>query len=94
MTTPGEEAAIFSKVLNNSVTICSWSPFNQYWILQALGNLNRMEHATASIRLCWGPMLTLGKGCFCEEHMYSNGLSPRDSRLTQTGAANRGALLA
>jgi len=90
VTTPAEEAAIFSKVLNNSVTICSWSPFNQYWILQALGNLNRMEHATASIRLCWGPMLTLGKGCFCE---HSNGLSPR-CRLTQTVAANRGALLA
>ena len=64
--TPAEESAMFKKVLNNSVTICSWSPFNQYWILQALGNLNKMEFASASIRLCWGPMLTLGKGCFWE----------------------------
>lgn len=35
--TPAEEESIFNKVLTNSVTICSWSPFNQYWILQALG---------------------------------------------------------
>ena len=27
--TPAEEEAMFKKVLNNSVTICSWSPFNQ-----------------------------------------------------------------
>ena len=41
--------------------------FLQYWILQGLGNLgNKMEYASASIRLCWGPMLTLGKGCFWE----------------------------
>ena len=31
-----EQEAIFHKVLTNSVTICSWSPFNQFWILQAL----------------------------------------------------------
>ena len=42
---------MFKNVLKNSVTICSWSPFNQYWILQALGNLNQMEYASASIRL-------------------------------------------
>lgn len=35
--TAAEQEAIFHKVLTNSVTICSWSPFNQYWILQALG---------------------------------------------------------
>lgn len=63
---PGEGEKIFQKVLTNAVTICSWSPFNQYWILQALGHLNKMDYAIASIKLCWGPMLTLGKGCFWE----------------------------
>ena len=29
-----EEQAMFKRVLTNAVTICSWSPFNQYWILQ------------------------------------------------------------
>ena len=33
----------------------------RYWILQALGNLGQMEFAVASIKLCWGPMLALGK---------------------------------
>lgn len=52
--------------LNDSVTICSFSQFNQYWILQGLGNADRMEHALGSIKLCWGPMMKLGKGCFWE----------------------------
>jgi hypothetical protein len=64
--TKAEEEVIFQQVLTNSVTICSWSPFNQYWILQALGNLGKMDYAAASIRLCWGSMLKLGKGCFWE----------------------------
>jgi hypothetical protein len=46
--TPTEEAAMFKNVLSNAVTICSWSPFNQYWILQALGNLNKMVRKTHS----------------------------------------------
>jgi hypothetical protein len=42
--------------LNDSTTICSLSQFNQYWILQAYGNMmNGMPHALKSIDLCWGP---------------------------------------
>jgi hypothetical protein len=55
-----------TNVLNDAVTICSYTQFNQYWILQALGNARRMEHAIASIKLCWGTPLKLGKGCFWE----------------------------
>lgn len=57
---------LFESALNDSVNICSWSPFNQHWILRALGNADKMDHAVASIKLCWGTMLTLGKGCFWE----------------------------
>jgi hypothetical protein len=64
--TANESDAVFHRVLANARTICSWSPFNQYWILQALGNIGKMDYAAASIRLCWGPMLSLGKGCFWE----------------------------
>jgi hypothetical protein len=61
--------------LNNAVTICSFSQFNQYWILQALGNMGGgnnigmggIEHALKSIDLCWGPMMELSTGgCFWE----------------------------
>ena len=55
-------------VFNNSHWACSWSPFNTYFILQALGNMgnggtgadaNNMEYAVALTRLCWGSQLTL-----------------------------------
>lgn len=55
-----------NSTLNDSLTVCSFSQFNQYWILQGFGNADRMEHALASIKLCWGPMLKLGNGCFWE----------------------------
>mmetsp|Transcript_38558 Transcript_38558/g.44415 ORF Transcript_38558/g.44415 Transcript_38558/m.44415 type:complete len:120 (+) Transcript_38558:34-393(+) len=64
--------------LNDSTTICSFSQFNQYWILQAYGNmvntnmdddnnsdtndLYGMEYALKSIELCWGPMMKLSTG--------------------------------
>jgi hypothetical protein len=53
-------------VLNDAVTICSSSQFNQYWILQALSKAGYMEHAIASIKLCWGTSMKLGNGCFWE----------------------------
>ena len=42
------------------------SCLGRYWILQALGNMDRMDYALASIELCWGGMLELGRGCFWE----------------------------
>ncbi len=83
--TAEEGAALFAAVLNNSRTICSWSPFNQYWILQALGNLGQAEHAVASIKLCWAPMLTLGKGCFWElfSPEWTRFLAPGDKAPTR-----------
>jgi hypothetical protein len=60
------ETKVLFKVFNDSVNVCSWSPFNQYFILQALGNADYMDHAVASIKLCWEPMLSLGNGCFWE----------------------------
>ena len=77
--TMAEQSALAKRVLTNSRTICSWSPFNQYWILQALGNIGMLEYAHASIKLCWGPMLELGKGCFWELH------SPEWSRFMVNG---------
>jgi hypothetical protein len=66
---PDETDHWLRTTLNDAVTICSFSQFNQYWILQAFGNIGTaagMEYALASIKLCWGPMLKLGKGCFWE----------------------------
>ena len=64
--TNSEIDSIFEKYLTDSVHVCSFSNFNQYWNLQGMGNANRMEHALASVKLCWGMKLGLGKGCFWE----------------------------
>lgn len=77
--TRNDTQVLFEAALSDSVNICSLSPFNQYWILQALGNADKMEYALASIKLCWEPMTKLGKGCFWElfspewERMMSGG---------------------
>lgn len=64
--TAEEHDALFEQALSDAVTICSWSNFNTYWILQALGNLGRMDYAAAAVKLCWGEILKLGTGCFWE----------------------------
>ena len=46
--------------------VCSFSPFNQYWILQAMGNANRMDHALAAAKYCFGGMTRVGNGCLWE----------------------------
>jgi len=83
--TAAEIETIFSRNFNNTVQICSWSPFNQYWILQALGNMMKTDYAKASIRLCWGNMLTLGKGCFWElfSPEWNKFMSPGDKAPTR-----------
>lgn len=64
--TPAEAAQLFSRVFNDTTSLCSWSPFNQYWNLQALGNMGKLDHALASVRLCWGTQLHITSGCFLE----------------------------
>ena len=41
-------------------------PRGRYWNLQALGNANLLDHALASVRLCWGTQLQITDGCFLE----------------------------
>ena len=40
---PEEVEVLVSRELSDPVTVCSWSPFNNYWILQALGNAGKMD---------------------------------------------------
>ena len=66
--TAAEQRLLFDRHFNDSTTACSWSPFNQYWLLQGLGNMGQMETALASVRLCWGTQLPPPGhgGCFNE----------------------------
>lgn len=59
---PLEVDDVVRDVLDDAKTICSESPFNQYWILQALGIID-MERALASIQMCWTPMVRICSDC-------------------------------
>ena len=78
-TTPEEEAAIFAQNFNDSVLICSYSSFNMYWILQALGNMGMYDYAIAAIKLCWGGMIELGGTTYWEIY------SPEWTRFMRPG---------
>ena len=58
-------AALLTRHFNDSAQICSWAPFNQYWLIQALGVLS-LPHAVDAVTLCWGGMLELGATTFWE----------------------------
>lgn len=66
LVTETEIGPLFDAVLNDAVTICSLSPFNTFFTLQGLANAGHYEHALTVVNRCWGPMTTLGKGCFWE----------------------------
>lgn len=57
--TPAEVATVLGGQLNDVVRVCSLSNFNQYWLLQALGNGGAMDKAVASIHRCWGDEVRL-----------------------------------
>jgi hypothetical protein len=61
-----DAAAVLAAQLDDAVTICSLSNFNQYWILQALGNAGALDRAVASIERCWGVEIALGGTSFWE----------------------------
>ena len=62
----GAAATLFGQNFNDSVSVCSLSPFNTFYIVQAIANLGHYEHAVAAVNHCWEPMTRLGKGCFWE----------------------------
>ena len=63
---PAEVDALLAGVLNDASTICSFSRFNQYWIVQGLAAAGALDKAMRVIQLCWGAELDLGASCFFE----------------------------
>ena len=46
-------AELFAKNFNDSVSVCSFSPFNTFYTVQAMANLGRLEHAIGAVNHCW-----------------------------------------
>jgi hypothetical protein len=65
-TTPTEQARLFDWEFSDRATRVSFSPFNQYFVIQAMARMNHYDEAVASIRDDWGGQLEYGGTCFFE----------------------------
>ncbi len=54
------EQVLFQREFTDRVNRLSISPFNEYFILQALAKLNKWDEALCSVRDMWGGMLNYG----------------------------------
>ena len=61
-----EQAGIAAGAIGDPVKLPSQSNFNQYFILHALAGLGQLDRGVESIRLVWGPILSLGATTFWE----------------------------
>lgn len=58
---PSEEGALISKDrFSDRVNRVSFSPFNQYFVIQAMGRVGKMDEALSSVRDMWGGMIKNG----------------------------------
>lgn len=67
-TTPTEQARSFDREFSDRATRVSFSPFNQYFVIQAMARMNRYDEALASIRDDWGGQIKYGGTCFFETY--------------------------
>jgi hypothetical protein len=80
-TFPAEQASLFANDFSDRVQRLSYSPFNEYFIIQALGRMNRHDAALSSIKDCWGGQLRYGGTTFFEVYdpSWNRFLGPNDA---------------
>lgn len=66
-----EKKAIYEKSFTDKVNRLSYSPFNQYFIIQAFALLNKYDDALSSIRDLWGGQIKYGGTTFFEDYRPS-----------------------
>ena len=62
-----EKSAIFTWQFTDRVNRVSFSPFNQYFVIQAMAGMNQHDAALGSIRDLWGGMIQYGGTTFFED---------------------------
>jgi hypothetical protein len=62
-----EKNAIFTQQFTNRVNRVSFSPFNQYFVLQAFAGLDKYDDALSSIYDLWGSEIAYGGTSFFED---------------------------
>jgi len=58
--TADEKAALFQQQFRDRVNRVSFSPFNQYFVIQAMARMNKIDDALSSVRDMWGGMVKYG----------------------------------
>lgn len=71
LTTPEENSLFYTLNYTDRVNRLSYSPFNEYFIIGALGKMNRYADALSSIRDCWYGQLRYGGTTFFEVYRPS-----------------------
>ncbi|HKG05040.1 MAG TPA: alpha-L-rhamnosidase C-terminal domain-containing protein, partial [Pedobacter sp.] len=66
-----EQAAIYRKSFTDKVNRISYSPFNQYFVIQAFALMNKYDDALSSIRDLWGGQIKYGGSTFFEDYRPS-----------------------
>ena len=66
-----EKKAIYKKSFTDKVNRISYSPFNQYFVIQAFALLNKYDDALGSIRDLWGGQIKYGGTTFFEDYRPS-----------------------
>ncbi|MDP9079879.1 MAG: hypothetical protein M3O71_20820 [Bacteroidota bacterium] len=67
----GEKKAIYEKRFTDRVNRISYSPFNQYFVIQAFALMNKYDDALGSIRDLWGGQVKYGGTSFFEDYRPS-----------------------
>ena len=62
---PDAYGEILARSFANRAQICSWAPYNQWWVLRGLAQLS-LPKAIEAVRLCWGGQIRLGASTFWE----------------------------
>lgn len=79
-TTPAEQDSLFTNDFSDRVQRLSYSPFNQYFIIQAMASMGRTDDALSTIKDCWGGQLRYGGTTFFEiyDPSWNRFLGPND----------------
>jgi alpha-L-rhamnosidase len=80
-TTSAEQARLFDREFSDRATRVSFSPFNEYFVIQALARMDRYDQALASIRDDWGGQIKYGGTSFFEAFWpaWAQVLGPNDA---------------
>lgn len=71
LTTAAENNVLYNGNYKSRVNRLSYSPFNQYFILQSQGQMGKYEDALSTINDCWGGQIRYGGTTFFEDYRPS-----------------------